>query len=473
MNLLKPLIALVAGCAVLAGCGGGGSGAGTGPIIASGCSDTAKKDFILATAREWYLFPELLPASIDPNAASTPTAFLDALTATARAQSKDRFFSYVTSITAEQQVLAEGTSVGFGVSLRQTSNTTRLFIGQVFEGSAAAEALFLRGDEILQIGTSAATLENVSAILARGGLTEALGPAEAGITRVFRVRTASGGTVDRSVTKRQFSINPVPSASVRLIARPGQSPVGYFLFRSFISPADDALRSAFTSFRNAQPQVRDVIVDLRYNGGGLVSTAELLMNLLAGDRQPQVMYRTRLNPSKSSQEQSVAFTNLTQTLPTQRIAFITTESSASASELAINSLYPYAQVAIVGTTTFGKPVGQTAHDISSCDFRMRLVTFKLVNNANSGDYYTGLPDAAYNSSSGDAFCPGNENFLAALGDPNENLTAGAISWINSGVCPTIADTGGGLAKLSASETLRAAAADEPRDALRHYLPGTF
>lgn len=469
----KPVLALLLGvAAVLAACGGGG---GSTPAVAGDpCSETAKKQFVLDTARDRYLFLDLLPASVDISQYSTASVLMDALAATARTQNKDRFFSYITTITAEQQLLAAGTSVGFGVSLSQRANATRLFISQVFEASAAADAGFLRGDEILAIGTSDTTLENVSTILARStGLTDALGPSTAGIARTFRVQPAAGGNpVLRTVTKREFSINPVPAALVRVIPRNGNTPVGYIFFRSFISPADDALRNAFLNFRNQG--VRDVIIDLRYNGGGLVATAEILMNLLANDKANQVMYRTRLNRNYTASQQTVRFATpaLAQSIAPAKIAFLTTESSASASELTINTLAPYVQVAIVGSRTFGKPVGQTAHDIASCDFRLRLVTFGDENSSGYGDYFAGLPpgDANYT----DDFCAIVDDLAKPLGAANENLYAEALGWINQGVCGT-AILSAGQQKASAGVLADNGAAPVPLNPapFQVYMPGSF
>ncbi len=431
--------ALSLGVIALAGCGGGGSDT-TAPVVASSCSDSTKKQFVLDTARDRYLFLDTLPATVDLNQYATAQSLLDGITTTARTQNKDRFFSYITTITAEQQVLAAGVSVGFGVSLSQRQNGTRVFISQVFESSAAADAGFVRGDEILGIGTSDATLETIAVILARtNGLTDALGASTAGIARTFRVQTPAGTTVVRTVTKREFSIDAVPSSLVRVIPRVANTPVGYIFFRSFISPADDALRNAFVSFRNQG--VRDVIIDLRYNGGGLVATAEILMNLLGGGNASQVMYRTRLNRNYTASQQTVRFASpaLSQSIMPAKIAFITSENSASASELAINVLAPYTQVAIVGGKTLGKPVGQTAHDIANCDFRLRLITFGDENRDGYGDYFSGLPPGDNNYT--DDFCAATEDLSKPLGDATEVLYSEALGWINQNRCGIAAATG--------------------------------
>lgn len=475
-------IAMLCG-ALLLGCGGKGAGTGSGLAIGTGsCSVTEQKQFVLNTAREWYLFPELLPASIDPSAYADVGSFLDALTATARSQNRDRFYSYVTSIQTEQALLSSGQSAGFGISLLVDGQASRVFVGQVFEGSAADDAGLARGAEILAVGTSAATLQPVSVLLSTSnGLSDALGPSTAGTARTLRWRNVAGQEFTREIVKRNFNIVPVPPAQVHLLHRPGLTPVGHVTLRSFISTADAQLRSAFQSFRSSG--VRDVIVDLRYNAGGLVSTAELLLNLLAGDRQPQVSYATRFNASKAASEQTVRFQLQSETIATLRVAFVTTGQSASASELVANSLAPYAQTVLVGTRTFGKPVGQFAFDIPACDFRLRLVTFRSVNARGDGDYYTGLPDAQFAASGGQS-CAAADDLTRLPGDPREAMTATALSWIDNGVCPGAAIGEAGSAAIAGSSGSQKAAfwpaaapllplnRERPSD-LQQLVPGAY
>ncbi|MBK6597705.1 MAG: peptidase S41 [Proteobacteria bacterium] len=422
------LVALAA--SLIAACGGGGGNeTTTGPVGSGGsCGVTNQKQFVLDRTREWYLFADTLPAAVQLAQFPSAEELLDQLTATARSQNRDRFFSYIASIADEQQFFSAGESVGFGIGTTVRDNNTRLFITQVFENSAAANAGFTRGDEILAVGTSSTTLQSMASLLASAeGLSNAFGPSEAGISRSFRVRTVAGNTVERTVTKRTFSLNPVPAT--RLIARTGLTPLGYLQLRTFVSTADSQLRSAFASFR--ANNVTDLVVDLRYNGGGLVATAELLSDLLSAGRIGQLQYRTRLNTSKTRDEISVNFLSRAEAIQATRIAFITTGSSASASELVINSLAPYADVAIVGGRTFGKPVGQFAFDLGAdCDTRLRLVTFQNLNRDGDGDYFDGLPDARYN----DAFCLSDDDLLRPQGDTAEGMTASAIGWLNNGVC---------------------------------------
>jgi C-terminal processing protease CtpA/Prc len=422
------LLSALACAGLTVACSSGGSDGGSGGISAA-CGVTRQKDFVLSTTNEWYLFLDLLPTNV--NTASYPSAqdLLDALTATAREQNRDRFFSYLSTISGEQAFFAEGTSVGFGIGIQTRGTPAQLFITQVYPASAAFDAGFARGDEVLAIGTSPSTLVAVTTLAATPtGISDALGPATEGVTRSFRVRTVAGATVERTATKRTFSLDPVPPDL--LIPRTGNTPIGYLNLRSFISPADSRLRAAFGRFKAAN--VQDVIIDLRYNGGGLVSTAEILGSLLAGGNPAQVLYSTRLNSRKASQQETVRMLAEANAIPGLRIAFLATGASASASELVINSLTPYADVVIVGASTFGKPVGQFGFDLSSCDIRLRLVTFLSVNRLGFGEYYEGLPDANFT----DAFCAAPDDLTRAQGDALEAMTGEALFWLNNGRCST-------------------------------------
>ncbi|HEY6105419.1 MAG TPA: S41 family peptidase, partial [Anaeromyxobacteraceae bacterium] len=379
----------------------------------------------------WYLFPELLPAQVDPAAFATATDLLDALTAGARALGRDRYWSYLTTIQAADQLFGQGQAVGFGVSLLLRGS--QLFVAQVFAGSAAADAGFIRGDEILALGDTATTLVPAADLIGAGTLGAALGPSQIGVTRVFQVLPAAppgGAAVLRTAAKSVFSLDPVPAYAV--VGRTSLPPAGYVNLRTFIRPAETRLRQAFLAFQEAG--VTDVLVDLRYNGGGLLSTAELLADLLGGGRAGQTMYRLSNAPAKSALDVTATFAVQPEQVNPARIAFLTTGASASASELVPNALEPYKPLALVGARTYGKPVGQRGFEIAGCPSLLFLVSFQLRNAQGDGDYFGGLPDAA-GAFSG-PLCPAEDDLLHAQGDPAEASTAAALSWLETGTRPS-------------------------------------
>jgi len=426
------------------GCGGGDGG---------GCGVDAQKRFVLSVVEDWYLFQDLLPSSVNLNDYATADDLLDALTANARAQDKDRFFSFLTTDQAEQQFFGEGQAVAFGVGteLRAGSDSQhwRLFITKVEPQSPAAVAGFDRGDEILAIGTSPQDLISIDSLSGTqqqvaADVSQLFGPSQVGVQRSFRVQPRTGGsTVVRTMTKALITLDPVPI--IQIIQRTGTTPIGYVALESFITPAEQQLRDAFSTFK--ANNVHDVIVDLRYNGGGLVSIAQTLASLLAQDHVGDPMFTFEFNSKHQDQNETEDFLSEPEGIAADRIAFITTDATASASELTINSLEPYADVAIIGGQTYGKPVGQGGFDMPDCDVVLRLIAFQTVNADGEGGYFTGLPDAEF---SGD-FCEVDDDLTQERGDPAEDSTGTAISWLNNGVCPS---TGKALAKALFPRTER-------------------
>jgi C-terminal peptidase prc len=444
---------------LLAGCGSDGDGGDTGGATST-CSEDAKKDWVLDVTREWYLFPETLPASVNLASFATAEELLDSLTATARAQGRDRFFSYLTTKSDEDSLLGEGQFTGFGFRNR-TDSGNRPFVLDVFEGSPAAEAGLQRGDEVVAVDQGSGFVP-VSQSLANGdAFADLLGPADVGVRRGLRL-LRNGTTFDVQMTKRTVTIDPVVLVSTLPMA--GTTGVGYVHLRSYISTADTQLRAAFAQFR-AQ-DVRDFIVDLRYNGGGLVSTAELVNNLFGGDRTTQdVQYEVVFSPAKSAQNSTARFQLQPQSTRPVRIAFLTTDATASASEININSLKPWVEVAIVGSDTFGKPVGQFAFDLSnSCDDRLRLVTFKTVNSLGEDDYYDGI------ASSMQFACAASDTLAAPMNDAGDGLTNAALGWLGTGACGSVIGSvpSGGQSKTSTDS--RYPVSRQPSAAER-WLPG--
>jgi hypothetical protein len=167
--------AMLAMAAMLSGCGGSGEGSvSTGgstpsptPTASAGCSLRERQDWAAAQLREWYLFPDTLPANLSPTPYTTVDDYIDALTATARAQRKDRYFTYLTSIKEENAYYESGSSAGFGFRLG-LDTTNRLYVIESFEGAPALAAGLDRGTEIVAVGTTTANLRTVSAIMTAG-----------------------------------------------------------------------------------------------------------------------------------------------------------------------------------------------------------------------------------------------------------------------------------------------------------------
>ncbi|MEX2150951.1 MAG: S41 family peptidase [Steroidobacteraceae bacterium] len=447
---------------MIAACGGGGGGS---PVPGgSNCAAANQKNFVLTAAREWYLFLDLLPPTIDVGDHATAAELLDALTATARAQNRDRFFSHVTTPQADSSFLQEGQFIGFG--FRTLIDGSRLRVPDVYEGSPAAEGGLVRGAEITHVDSGGGYVPMATILQSDPDLAEAFGPATEGIVRGLRFVLTGGQQVEAEFTKRVVTIPPVPSAGTAILALPSNPsvPVGYLHLRTFISTAETPLRTAYAQFR-AQG-IQYFILDLRYNGGGLVSIADLIGDLNGdGQASSDVFSNLRFNASRSGNDSVHRFVEQPQSVAPVRIAFITTGGTASASELVVNSMKPWTEVAIVGSDTFGKPVGQSAFDLNGCDLRLRLVTFRVTNADEQGDYYDGLAATLPFA------CAAGDDLTRAPWDPAESSTAAALGWLGTGACGQLL-SGPVSPLLKAQAGMRPPQSRQPTAAQAH-LPGLF
>jgi carboxyl-terminal processing protease len=483
-NGLRNIIFTLSAASMVAGCGGGGEGApssvvsvaATGggvtvPTATSGvCSLKSRQDWAFSVLDEWYLFPETLPTTLSTSSFTTVEDYIDALTATARSQNRDRFFTFLTSIAGENAFFSSGSSAGFGVRISYDTVARRAIIAEAFEGAPALAAGIDRGTEILAVGTTASNLRNVSDIIAAegpAGVSNALGPNTAGLTRVLRITDAAGAR-NVTISKTDFNLTPVSSRYGARILDDNGRRVGYINLRTFISTANPELSAAFANFRTQG--VTDFIIDLRYNGGGLVSTADLVNDLLGGARSASdVASNTTFRPSKSSESSIRRFNPRSESVRPVRVAFIGTGSTASASELVMNAAIPYFgnNIALIGANTSGKPVGQIGLDQPSCDDRLRVVAFSTQNANNGGFYYNGL------AANMPVTCSARDDITRPLGDASEASVRTALDFIAGRSCTPIATTTANAAAQKSIQERSILLTPDAPDVAQREVPGFF
>lgn len=454
---------------------GGGGGGGTTPP-ASGCSLSARQDFAKAVIDEWYLFPDLVAPNVNKASFNNLDDYIDALVAPARAASRDRFFTFRTSIAEENAFNNSGSTAGFGIRLGYDTANNRVFVIESFETGPAFPQGFDRGVELLSVGNDANSLRTIASLMAAGGpsaVIDALGPSTVGLQRTFRIRETSGAERQVTVAKTDFALDPLSDRYGARILDDGGKKVGYINMRTFIGPAEQDLRAAFSQFQ--QQGVTELIIDFRYNGGGLVRIAELMGDLIAANKVGEVFSRTTLRPSKAAENEVDRFGTQAQAISATKIAFIGTGSTASASELVANAMIPYLgnNLALVGGNTFGKPVGQFAFDKAECDDRLRVVTFRTENASGQGDYFTGLASVFPNT------CRAADDIFTPLGDPNEASIAQALSFLRTGAAACSRISASGASAIASAEQQRGLSGE--REALtprrptpaQREIPGLF
>lgn len=372
----------------------------------SNCSTVSQNLAVREVMTDHYLWYRSIP-SLDPARFDSPEAYLEAI----RYRPIDRAFSYITSRAANEAYYGSSQFVGLGLSVRADGD--QLLVQSVFEGSPAADAGLTRGSRLIQING-----RRVEELLAENALERAWGPAEIDVEVRIVFDTRAGDRRDAYMTKRLVTIPTVPVS--RVIEVDGRK-VGYFELRNFVEPSYDAIDGVTRSFIEAG--VSEVILDLRYNGGGLVDVAVDLASRIGGAvTRGQVFSEVRHNDRHAQDNEVLRFREAGVTLSLSRVVVITTRASASASELVINSLRPYLPVIVVGDATYGKPVGQYGFDF--CDKTLAPVAFSIVNANGEGDYFDGI----------DADCPAGDDLAANMGEPQEASLSEALHVVRTGTC---------------------------------------
>jgi hypothetical protein len=206
--------------------------------------------------------------------------------------------------------------------------------------------------------------------------------------------------------------------------------MGYLMVKDMVSQADAGLDSAFALFRSQN--VQELVVDLRYNGGGLVSIGGALASYIAGARgfsgASARTYAALLYNDKraAANNQTFRFDSRGNALGLARVYVLTGPRTASASEQVINGLRGVdVQVVTVGDTTFGKPVGSLPSGY--CGTTYSAINFESANARSEGRYFDGF----------DATCPVAEDFTRATGAVDDPLLVGAAHHADNGACPAV------------------------------------
>ena len=374
----------------------------------SNCSVTSQNSYVRDTLNTYYYWYQQLPANVNPASFASPEAYLEAV----RYRPIDNTYSYITSAASSEAFYSDSQFIGYGFSTQTSSTDLRIL--QVFDASPALDAGLARGDRITQINGQA-----VSAMVAAGTIGGAFGAADIGVTTAIVFEKPNGERRQAQMVKRLVTI---PTVSLTRVVEVDGRKIGYLFFRNFVRPSEAALNEAFAALKTAG--ATELVLDLRYNGGGLVDIAVHLASLIGGARtNGQVLlnyvHNDRIGPTANK---TTRFTNPEQALNLLRLVVITTRSSASASELVINSLRPYMPVVVIGDTTFGKPVGQ--YGFTFCDKVLAPVSFSIRNVNNQGDFFDGIPPT----------CVAADDITRQLGDSAEASLAEAIAYIRTGAC---------------------------------------
>ena len=481
-------IAVAASVVVLQGCGGGGGGGGSSTSPPGGSNppattsdfeqgifrsdsvykdvclnprgagfpdtqgtSTDENDWLRAWSNDIYLWYDEI-VDEDPRDFETPEYFDLMRTFATTPSGADRDQFHFTFDTEEWEQLSQsGISAGNGMRIVLTSPSTPRegFVAYLEPGGPADAAGLARGDTIVEV--DGLDFVNVTGDANVDSLNAALFPSGGGETHSFVFRSVTGQQKSVSMTSAEVVEDPV--LITRTLPQPSGGLVGYMLFNDHISPAEARLVDEINGF--AAQGITDLVLDLRYNGGGFLDIANELAFMVAGpaaasgrvfeeivfnDKHPVTNPVTgaSLSPStfhQVSQGFSVPSGRSLPSLNLSRVFVLTTASTCSASESIINGLLGIdMEVVLVGTNTCGKPYGFYPTD--NCGTTYFTIQFQGLNAKGFGDYADGFfPTATPTREDEVLGCVVADDFSQPLGDPSEAMLAAALEYVNTGSCP--------------------------------------
>lgn len=415
------------------------------------------KDSIFLYAQQTYYWNEPFPSydAFKPRSYATNQAVLDAIIKLPGTGKPVDKYSFLDDGSVSSQLGGVSGDYGFSVfyndpDKNSATPTDDLRVKYVSPNSPAAAKGLKRGYRITKIN----------------GRTELSTGADANIAFVsdavfgsaptvsLTVEKPDGATEDVAVSRGTYSTTPIFYTSLITV---GSKKVGYIVYNSFTTNSRDALTAKMAEFASAG--VTELIVDLRYNGGGSVATADVFTNLLApASLNGTTMYTTfwtkTMQDGKASILSNQPLTDENGKLRPftggvngvyatyadidykpaanrevfakvgnanfSKVIFLVLSGTASASELLINNLKPHMDVKLVGRTTYGKPVGFFAIKIDKLD--LYIPQFETKNSQNVGGYYSGMtPDFVV-----------MDDVTKDFGDRNESLLAAALNYAEKG-----------------------------------------
>lgn len=491
MSYRLPLSPFLVLSILLAACGGGGGGSGGGngsstdsiapsSRYAQQCApdnpyraDAQSTPSIgsLATEKQWirsyfneaYLWYDAVPTvnaassayvgsltSYDGNGVPMPLSnYFQALktTTTSASGSKVDKFSFAYPTAAWNALSQSGTEAGYGIEwMRYRSATPRSWrVAMVQPGSPAATAGIQRGDTLVSVdGVDFVTDSTANGVTV---ITDGIFPRAGAQHTLVLSRTGTGNQTHVLTASSSVAIDPVPLVTT---FTSGANNIGYMVFTDHIVPSEQKLIDAVTTLKNAA--ITDLVLDLRYNGGGYLYIASEVAYMIAGANQVsgKVFDRTVYNAKRTAENYSTPFYSTacilnsnyrctsSQPLPTlnlRRVFVLTQRDTCSASEAIINGLAGAdVQVIQIGTTTCGKPYGFTAQD--NCGISYFPIEFKGVNNKGFGDYTDGFSPVQTGASGTSLLgCTATDDLEHALGDLSETMLHTVLYRIENGNCP--------------------------------------
>lgn len=437
----------------------------TTTAVTNSSPNAAANSWVYDQMKEWYLWSDKMPAK-DKTDLSLVTGkdgeadikshyFYSLLN---DYPNTDRF-SWIRENIADLNASLSGISTSFGFSrtavyLDNTQTNVAFFISNVILGSPAEKAGLKRGDIVLTINGTQINGTNFATLIANNETaTFGLGEFKDG------AYVLSGKTI--TATKGVVQNNPIQFSK---IIEKGNKKIGYLVYTQFLETYDEQLKQVFGQFKTAG--VNELVLDLRTNGGGRISSADILSSLIVKNLNTNnVIHQDEWNETIKAKYPSVAtpkkFSNQPNNLNLNRLIVLTSNNTASASELVINSLRPYMDVVIIGQNTAGKNVGSiTIKDETNparWTWGMQPIVLRTVNSKG---------ESAYGTKTGftpDHILSDNKYPFKPWGDESETLLKKALEVITGVIVSAEAPTNRSYRTIDKSAILEEYISDNPAD----------
>lgn len=369
-----------------------------------------------------YLFYKDIPDTTKLDLEQDPEAFFYTLLSTQEMGKRSYYFSYLEKADKTKSASIE-TGYGFEFALYPLTQTDYIIrVIYVLPNSPAEKSGIKRGDWYSQINSKAITESNYSQLYDGGAISLTQEKLTINSNNKLQ-RTVTGHRTLQAATT--IENNPVYLDTTYTISG---NKVGYLIYNSFTTGPngyedktyDNKLKTVFSKFQ--KEGINKMILDLRFNGGGYLSSCILLSSMIIpGNSLGKLMAEEKYNDklTKLYSNNKDYFLNSSeisgQNINQQELYVICSQFTASASELLVNALRPYMTVTLVGDTTIGKNVGSFEIDGTEKNFNYILhpITIKIYNSKMESDYADGFaPNVPFNEYKYiDDFAP--------LGDTNE------------------------------------------------------
>ncbi|BAX80484.1 S41 family peptidase [Labilibaculum antarcticum] len=377
-------------------------------ILPRSNNDKSAYEIIDETMQEWYLWNDDLPDISSANYSSANDYFDDLLA------TNDRW-SYIANLDDLLAYFENGTYTGYGLSFKFDSNND-LRVKLIFDESPLAAEGITRGWILVSINQLAISSLNEEQILDE--LDRSSG--------TFIFENNAGEQKEITASQKVLDQNTVLKKEV--IPYVGTQ-VAYLAFDSFLGKSEDELNEAFAYFR--EQNAKELVLDLRYNGGGSTYISNQLASLITGNAYAGEVYsKVSHNNSKTSENFTEAFESQTSAYGFERVFVITTSGTASASEMVINGLKPYMgeeNVILIGSTTHGKPVGMYVFEEEALNLAIVPISFSITNANDEGGYFDGIPVDLEIS----------DDLSHDFGDIDESNFNAALNYISQGNFPVV------------------------------------